>query len=156
MILPESQGRNEEFEKRRRELLDECKLAPQVCEEVMPRLESFMEPFVECLARSEQVGHAHTFVQGLLSDLKRKNVESIAYRFGQERLPLQWFLGVSDWDPEPLCDQLVQQVADTIGDEEGVLVFDPSGFHKSGRQSVGVARQWCGRLGKIDNCQVAV
>lgn len=156
MIVPESQRRWDEFERRRRELLDQCQLAPQVFDEVRPRLENFMEPFVECLARSEQVGHAHTFVQGLLSDLKHKNAEAIAYRFGQERLPLQWFLGTSDWDHVPLREELVQQVADTLGEEDGVLVFDPSGFPKSGRQSVGVARQWCGRLGKVDNCQVAV
>jgi SRSO17 transposase len=156
MILPESQGQEDEFEKRRRELLDECKLAPQVFDNVMPRLEQFMVPFVECFVRSEQVGHAHTFVQGLLSDLKNKNVESIAYRFGEKRMPLQWFMGVSDWDHEPLRDELVQQVGQALGDDDGVLVFDPSGFPKSGRQSVGVARQWCGRLGKIDNCQVAI
>ena len=156
MILPESQREQDDFEKRRRELLDECKLAPQVFENVMPRLEKFMKPFVDRFVRSEQVNHANTFVQGLLSDLKDKNVESIAYRFGQERMPLQWFIGMSDWDHEPLRDELVQQVADTLGDEDGVLVFDPSGFPKSGRQSVGVARQWCGRLGKVDNCQVAI
>ena len=156
MILPESQREKDDFEKRRRELLDECKLAPQVFDNVMPRLEKFMEPFVERFVRSEQVSHANTFVQGLLSDLKDKNVESIAYRFGQKRMPLQWFIGVSDWDHEPLRDELVQQVADELGDEDGVLVFDPSGFPKSGRQSVGVARQWCGRLGKVDNCQVAI
>ena len=156
MILPESQSENDDFEKRRRELLDECKLAPQVLDNVMPRLEKFMAPFVECFVRSEQVGHAHTLVQGLLSDLEHKNVESIAYRFGQERMPLQWFMGVSDWDHGPFRDELVQQVAQTLGDEDGVLVFDPSAFPKSGRQSVGVARQWCGRLGKVDNCQVAI
>lgn len=156
MILPESQREKDDFEKRRRELLVECKLAPQVFDNVMPRLEKFMEPFVECFVRSEQVHHANTFVQGLLSDLEDKNVESIAYRFGQERMPLQWFIGMSDWDHEPLRDELVQQVADELGDEDGVLVFDPSGFPKSGRQSVGVARQWCGRLGKVDNCQVAI
>jgi SRSO17 transposase len=156
MILPESRREKDDFEKRRQELLDECKLAPQVFDNVMPRLEKFMEQFVERLVRSEQVNHANTFVQGLLSDLKDKNVESIAYRFGQERMPLQWFIGMSDWDHEPLRDELVQQVADELGDEDGVLVFDPSGFPKSGRQSVGVARQWCGRLGKIDNCQVAI
>jgi SRSO17 transposase len=71
-------------------------------------------------------------------------------------MPLQWFLGMSDWDHEPLRDELVRQVGQTLGDDDGVLVFDPSGFPKSGRQSVGVARQWCGRLGKVDNCQVAV
>jgi SRSO17 transposase len=145
-----------DFENRKQELLDECKLAPQVFDKVIPRLEQFMEPYVECFARSEQVGHAETFVRGLLSDLKHKNVESIAYRFGQERMPLQWFVGVSDWDHEPLRDELVGQVGQALGDEDGVLVFDPSGFPKSGRQSVGVARQWCGRLGKVDNCQVAV
>ena len=110
-----------DFEKRKQELLDECKLAPQIFDNVMPRLEKFMAPFVECFARSEQVEHAHTFVQGLLSDLEDKNVESIAYRFGQERMPLQWFVGMSEWDHEPLRDELVQQVAQTLGDEDGVL-----------------------------------
>ncbi len=115
-----------------------------------------MEPFVACLVRREQVEHASTFVQGLLSDLDHKNAESIAYRFGQERMPLQWFVGVSDWNDEPLRDELAQQVGRQLGEEEGVIVFDPSAFPKSGRQSVGVAKQWCGRLGKVENCQVAV
>ena len=146
----------DDFEKRKEELLDECKIAPQAFEKVMPRLERFMDPFVECFVRSEQVKHSQTFVRGLLSDLEHKNVESIAYRFGQERMPLQWFIGVSGWDHEPLRDELVRQVGQALGEEDGVLVFDPSSFPKSGRQSVGVARQWCGRLGKVDNCQVAV
>jgi SRSO17 transposase len=145
-----------DFEKRRQELLGECKIAPQVFGNVMPRLEKFMDAFVERFVRREQVAHSQMFVQGLLSDLENKNVESIAYRFGQGRMPLQWFIGVSDWDYEPLRDELVRQVGQTLGDEDGVLVFDPSGFPKSGRQSVGVARQWCGRLGKVDNCQVAI
>ncbi len=144
------------YEQRKQELLDECKVAPQVFDGVMPRLETFMEPFVESLVRKEQVEHAQTFVQGLLSDWDHKNVESIAYRFGQERLPLQWFVGVSDWDHRPLRDELVRQVGLALGEADGVIVFDPSAFPKSGRESVGVARQWCGRLGKNDNCQVAV
>ena len=53
-------------------------------------------------------------------------------------------------------NELVQQVETAIGDKDGILVFDPSGFHKSGSSSVGVARQWCGRLGKVDNCQLAI
>lgn len=52
--------------------------------------------------------------------------------------------------------ELTRQVAAHLGHAEGVLVFDPSGFPKSGTESVGVARQWCGRLGKVDNCQVAI
>lgn len=144
------------YEARKQELLEECTIAPQVIDRALPRLECFMKPFVEHLFRTEQVEHAHTFVQGLLSDLEHKNVESIAYRFGEDRMPLQWFVGMSDWDHEPLRDELAHQVGEQLGEEEGVIVFDPSGFPKSGKESVGVARQWCGRLGKVDNCQVAV
>jgi SRSO17 transposase len=145
-----------EWEARKQALLDECQVAPEVFERVMPRLELFMKPFVQSLVRREQCDHASTFVQGLLSDLEHKNAESIAYRFGQDRLPLQWFLGTSSWDHEPLCKELVRQAGESLGQADGVIVFDPSGFPKSGKDSVGVARQWCGRLGKIDNCQVAV
>jgi SRSO17 transposase len=55
-----------------------------------------------------------------------------------------------------LREELRCQVKTHLGQSDGVLVFDPSGFPKSGRESVGVARQWCGRLGKVDNCQVAI
>lgn len=145
-----------EFAERKKELMDECKVAPQVFDQILPRLERFMNPFVESLVRKEQVEHAHTFVQGLLSDLDHKNVESIAYRFDQERMPLQRFIGIAKWDDEPLREELVRQVGDQLGEEEGVIVFDPSAFPKSGQESVGVARQWCGRLGKVENCQVGI
>ena len=145
-----------EFEARKEELVNECDVAPQVFQRVMPRLERFMEPFIDSLVRREQIEHAGTFVRGLLSDLEHKNAESIAYRFGQERMPLQWFIGVSPWDDAPLRDELVSQVGEQLGEANGVIVFDPSAFPKSGSESVGVARQWCGRLGKIDNCQVGI
>jgi SRSO17 transposase len=145
-----------EFEARKAALLGECEVAPAIFDQVIPRLERFMEPFVALLERREQANHAVTFVRGLLSDVSRKNIESIAYRFGQERLPLQHFLGASEWDDRMLRDELALQIGRELGEPDGVLVFDPSAFPKSGRESVGVARQWCGRLGKTDNCQVAV
>jgi SRSO17 transposase len=145
-----------EFRTRKEELLDECEVAPQVFARVMPRLERFMKPFVDSLIRREQIEHANTFVQGLLSDLEHKNAESIAYRFGQERMPLQWFLGVSPWDDKLLRNELVRQVGKQLGEADGVIVFDPSAFPKSGTESVGVARQWSGRQGKVDNCQVGI
>jgi len=145
-----------QFEQRKEELLKECRVPVDLFEQVLPRLEEFMEPFVTSFCRREQAEHARTFVQGLLSDLERKNVESIAYRFGQERLPLQWFIGYSEWDAQPLRQELVRQVGAQLGDPEGVIVFDPSAVPKSGKASVGVARQWCGRLGKVENCQVGV
>jgi SRSO17 transposase len=145
-----------QFEKRKEELLEECRVPVDLFEQALPRLEEFMKPFVASFCRREQVAHAGTFVQGLLSDLERKNVESIAYRFGQERLPLQWFIGYSEWDDRPLRQELVRQVGEQLGDPDGVLVFDPSAVAKSGTASVGVARQWCGRLGKVENCQVGI
>jgi SRSO17 transposase len=95
-------------------------------------------------------------VQGLLSSLKRKNGEAIAYLHDQERKGVQHFIGEVAWDHEPLLRKLAQQVAKEIGEADGVLVFDPSGFPKKGKKSVGVARQWIGRVGKVDNGQVGV
>jgi SRSO17 transposase len=146
----------DEFRSRRAEVLEECVVSPTLFEKVLPRLEAFMAPFVESLARREQREHAVTCVQGLLSDLSHKNAESIAYRFGLERMTLQNFVGTSEWDDAVLRDELARQIGLELGEPDGVIVFDPSGFAKSGRESVGVARQWCGRLGKTDNCQVAV
>jgi SRSO17 transposase len=141
---------------RKSQLLDECQVAPELFEEVIPRLQTFMKPFVSIFQGQAADQHANTYVYGLLSNVKRKNIESIAYRFGQSRLPLQSFIGGEAWDNAPLREELRSQVKRHLGQGDGVLVFDPSGFPKSGRESVGVARQWCGRLGKVDNCQVAI
>jgi SRSO17 transposase len=141
---------------RKTQLLDECQVAPEIFEQVIPRLYAFMEPFVKTFQGQVADQHAKTYVCGLLSDVEHKNVESIAYRFGQSRLPLQGFIGWADWDDEPLRSELISQVHWHLGQGDGVLVFDPSACPKSGRESVGVARQWCGRLGKVDNCQVAI
>jgi SRSO17 transposase len=122
----------------------------------MGRLEGFAEPYVASLRRSEQRAHAEVYVQGLLSDLKRKNGEAIAYRHDEDRQPLQTFIGTAPWDHQPLLGELAGQVGHQLAEPDGVIVFDPSAFAKKGRHSVGVARQWCGRLGKVDNCQVGV
>jgi SRSO17 transposase len=141
---------------RKSQLLDECQIAPEIFEQVMPRLYTFMKPFVRIFQGQSAAQHAKTYVCGLLSNVERKNIASIAYRFGQSRLPLQSFLGWDEWDDAPLRDELRGQVKTHLGQGDGVLVFDPSGFPKSGRESVGVARQWGGRLGKVDNCQGAI
>jgi len=145
-----------EYAKRREELLKECQVPAKVFQEVDARLKVFLEPFLETFTRSEQDAHAERYIGGLLSELDQKNAESIAYLYGKERLGLQRFIGWADWDDAPLRGELARQVGKELGAADGVLVFDPSSFPKSGRESVGVARQWCGRLGKIENCQVAV
>src|SRR4051794_7216616 len=144
------------FRLRLDELLEDAEVQPGLLRGVLPRLETFLEPFVASLSRQEQRHNAQHYVQGLLSDLEDKNAEAIAYLHDQERQALQKFLGQSLWDHAPLLDELVRQVATELGEPDGVLVLDPSAFPKKGTESVGVQRQWCGRLGKIDNCQVGI
>ena len=88
--------------------------------------------------------------------MKRKTAESIAYRHDRGRHGLQHFVGSSTWDHRPLLRELARQVGREIGAADGVIIFDPSGFAKKGGASVGVQRQWLGRLGKVDNGQVGV
>lgn len=144
------------FAARLQEVLADAEVDPRVFRDVQPRLEEFLDPFVARLRETEQKEHARNYVRGLLSDLKRKTVEAVAYLHDQERLPLQKFMGCSPWEHDPLVRELACQVGSALGEADGVIVFDPSAHPKKGTASVGVQRQWCGRLGKIDNCQVGV
>jgi SRSO17 transposase len=144
------------YQTRLDELLDDAEVRPSLLRGLLPRLETFLEPFVASLCCSEQRTNAHHYVSGLLSDLQSKDAESIAYLHDRERQGLQKFIGQVPWDHKPLICELVHQVAQRLGQADGVLVFDPSAFVKQGKKSVGVQRQWCGRLGKVENCQVGV
>jgi SRSO17 transposase len=140
----------------REQLLANAEVDPCILRGVLPRLHAFLEPFLAALQRREQNDHARHYVAGLVSNLPDKNVESIAYLHDQEREPLQQFIGQSPWDHQSWFTTLAQQVGQQLGSATGVLVFDPSAFAKKGNASVGVQRQWCGRLGKLDNCQVGI
>jgi SRSO17 transposase len=91
-----------------------------------------------------------------LSGLERKTSEPIAREADVPRRALQRFVGAGEWDDEAVTAALRGQVREELGDPNGVLVLDPSSFPKKGSASCGVQRQWCGRLGKTDNCQVGV
>jgi len=142
------------FSARKREIEQDAKITEGCLAVANQRLEKFLRPFGDLLPRSETRENALVFVRGLLSDLQRKNTESIAYRFGRKRDALQSFIGESPWDHKPLLLELAKQTAKTIGEDDGILAFDPSGFEKDGKKSAGVARQWLGRFGKVDNGQV--
>jgi SRSO17 transposase len=144
------------FAARLEDLLDEATVNPAVLRDMLPRLERFVEPFAALLATPEQGRHLHEYVSGLVSNVKRKNAESIAYHHDQDRQGLQKFIGQMPWDHQPHLTELARQVGVEIGEADGVIVFDPSSFPKKGTESVGVQRQWCGRLGKVENCQVGV
>jgi SRSO17 transposase len=144
------------FQRRKEQLLDGCQVPPSLFDGVIGRLEEFAAPFAVSLPSPESRRHTRTYLAGLLSDVERKNAESIAYRYDLDRQVMQRFIGEVDWDHDPLLGELVRQVARQIGRPDAVLVFDPSAFPKKGDASVGVKRQWCGRLGKVENCQVGV
>jgi SRSO17 transposase len=144
------------FRVRLDELLNDAQVHPGLLRGVLPRLDAFLQPFVAALQTPERQTNARHYVQGLLSDLGSKDVESIAYLHDRERQGLQKFIGQAAWDHRPLLTELARQVGRELGEPDGVLVFDPSAFPKQGTESVGVQRQWCGRLGKIDNCQVGL
>ena len=115
-----------------------------------------MQRYLPRFYRVEQHELARVVLQGKLSNLRRKTSEPIAARAGRHRKPVQHFVGAGGWDDEAVMAELRQHVAEELADEAAVLVLDPSAFPKFGADSCGVARQWCGRLGKVDNCQVGV
>jgi SRSO17 transposase len=144
------------FQCRKEQLLAGCQVPPTLFHGVISRLEQFAVPFAASLPSPESRTHTRTYLAGLLSDVERKNAEAIAYRYDLDRQVLQRFVGEVDWDHDPPIGELTRQVARAIGGPDAVLVFDPSAFPKKGTASVGVLRQWCGRLGKVENCQVGV
>src|SRR5277367_1675607 len=144
------------FGSRLKEMLAQAEVSPELIDGLFSRLEIFVQPFTASLTEPEQHRHTVEYVTGLLSKLHHKTGEGIAYLHDQERQGIQKFIGHVPWNDQPLLMRLAREVAVDLGKPDGVIVFDPSGFPKKGTKSVGVARQWCGRLGKVDNCQVGV
>jgi SRSO17 transposase len=120
------------------------------------RLSAFVVPYQQALETEVGQHHMHLYLAGLVSHLERKNAEKIAALVDVERQVLQDLIGTAAWDQRPLVDVLVGQVAERLGEPDGIIAFDPSSFPKRGMHSVGVKRQWCGHRGKVDNCQVGV
>jgi SRSO17 transposase len=120
------------------------------------RLADFLRRYLPQFYRVEQHELARVVLQGKLSNLQRKTSEPIASQAGRPRKPVQHFVGAGKWDDEAVMAELRRHVAQHGADPDAVLVLDPSAFPKSGADSCGVARQWCGRLGKVENCQVGV
>jgi SRSO17 transposase len=144
------------YEARLAEMLEDAEVSPEILEDLLTRLETFVEPFAAALDQPAQRRHTLEYLTGLLSKLEHKTGEAIAYLHDQQRQGLQKFIGHVPWGHQPLLATLADQVGAELGESDAVIVFDPSGFPKKGVKSVGVARQWCGRLGKVDNCQVGI
>jgi SRSO17 transposase len=107
--------------------------------------------------RPEPHAHAADYLRGLIADVERKNGWQLAEQAGYAHpRGIQRVLARYAWDAEAVRDALREWVAAELADPRGVLVVDETSFPKQGTQSVGVARQYCGTLGKLANCQVGV
>lgn len=137
-------------------LLQETEMPVAAVASCGARLTRFLSRYAPQFYREEQRANARVVVAGLLGDLERKTCEPIARRNGLHRKPIQFFVGNGKWDDEAVLDEINRHVLQRRADPHGIVVFDGSGFPKKGTASCGVKRQWCGRLGKVDNCQTAV
>ena len=119
---------------------------------------TFHAQFAPLFGRKEAQAHGEQYVRGLLvQQTDRRNAENVAEVLdGVSARALQRFLTDAPWAPEPVIARLQQVLGPRLSTPEGVWIIDESGFPKQGRHSVGVAHQYCGRLGKLANCQVGV
>ena len=120
-------------------------------------LQALHKRVTPCFKRAEPRERALRYVQGLLSAVKRKNGWQLAEQAG-EATPdgMQRLLNGSQWDAEGVRDELRRYVVEELGSKEAVLVVDETSFLKKGKYSAGVKRQYCGTVGRIENCQVGV
>src|SRR5437763_5498922 len=119
---------------------------------------TFHGQFAPLFGRKEAQAHGEQYVRGLLvQQTDRRNAENVAEVLeGVSARALQRFLTDAPWESGPVIARLQQFLGPRLSTPEGVWIIDESGFPKQGRQSVGVAHQYCGRLGKLANCQVGV
>jgi hypothetical protein len=121
-------------------------------------LEEYLASYSSCYARSEQRIHSECFVKGLLSKLERKSIEPIALEYeGQSAVRgMQNFFKDGIWDDSAALKIYQERLSSTISEPTGMINADGSDFPKKGKKSVGVKRQYCGVLGKTENCQAGV
>lgn len=132
-------------------------VVPKAGPEPMQDLARFLEPFGQLLVRSENRAAMERYATGLLSDVSRKTASEIGRSLpdtnGQR---LQEFLTRTDWQFQQMDRLRIRHMREHASVGDGVLIIDDTGLPKKGRCSVGVARQYSGTLGRVDNCQVVV
>src|SRR4051795_10688273 len=139
-----------------RAILADSVLTAEAVRGCQDRLTSLLGRYLPRFRRAEQRHNATLVIRGLLSGLRRKTCEPIAVEAGVHRKPIQFLVGAGKWDDDAVMAEVRDHVREKLADPGAILILDPSAFPKSGAESCGVARQWCGRLGKQDNCQLGV
>lgn len=129
----------------------------QEIEKVKKELEEFVYSFRSIIGRSERMRWCKEYMCGLLMDGERKSIEPMARRIpGGNVQNMQQFVNQSPWDHEAVQNELLEKMKKFMVSGKGALILDDTSFPKKGSHSVGVARQYCGAVGKIANCQVMV
>ena len=121
-----------------------------------PKLERFLGRFADCFARKDTRAHLGVYVRGQLSHLPEKSVEPIALEAGVAPRTLQEFLSQLKWDANRLRDRVQEIVRAEHAGAHAIGIFDETSDPKKGDKTPGVQKQWCGRLGKLENCMVTV
>lgn len=125
--------------------------------DMMSELKGFHENFSDCFQRTESRDNFYRYMSGQLCHLERKSIEPIAFAIeGGKVRAMQRFVSDAPWDEDKIMFKYRSLVNDDMGHPDGAVIFDESGFAKKGDDSIGVARQYSGNLGKVDNCQVGV
>jgi len=120
-------------------------------------LKAFHDNFSDCFFRSESRDHVYNHMVGQFSTLERKSIEPIALAVENGKIrPMQHFISKVAWNDERILYKYRIMVNEDIGHPDGVAIFDETGYQKKGDDSIGVAKQYCGTLGKVENCQVGV
>lgn len=123
---------------------------------IYPGIDDYLAPFLKHFHRSEGRDLAQSYVVGLMMDGERKSVEPMSERVNASERSMQRLLTEVKWDDQEVIREFRRvMLAETI-DPQGVLVVDDTAFPKKGKDSVCVARQYCGSTGKVDNCQIGV
>lgn len=133
-----------------------CNLREKDVERFSKELTKYMKQFAPAFERVEQVKHSQVYVHGLLSDVTRKNVEQMVLGLGKKVRSLQYFIGKSPYAGEAVTAIHQGLIGETLGEANGIALIDESSTVKQGADSAGVARQYCGSVGKIANGQVGV
>jgi len=150
-MLPESRTEGDLFS------IPQFSVGRKDVKEFINELKGFHEQFSDCFLRSEPRDNFFKYMVGQFSELERKSIEPIALNVeGGKVRSMQRFISELSWDEPKIVSKYRSIVNEEMGDPSGVLIFDESGFPKKGNDSMGVAKQYCGTLGKVENCQVGV
>jgi SRSO17 transposase len=150
-MLPESRCEGDLF------AIPKFSLSKSDVEDFMDELRGFHEQFRDCFMRSEPRENFFLYMSGQFSALERKSIEPIALQVEDGNVrAMQHFVSDVVWNERAMLREYHALVNEDLGDPEGILIFDESGFVKKGEDSVGVSRQYCGSIGKVENCQVGV